>query len=124
MEERTRVRESLAIKPPRKTVEDQSLYGSIGKYICNKQTAKWQAVAGGVFMGHLTEGKVVIDQEETCAQQLAEFNARISVRFCMPEGYIKHSGQILLTVDCFTSRALHSADLILNGVTLLKQVEV
>ena len=104
--------------------EDPSLYGSLGKYQINKQTGQWQAAKGGVFLGHLTEGKVLIDKEETFVQQLAEFNARFSVRFSMPDVYFNNIGQILLTIDCFTSRSLHSADIILNGNKLRSKVEV
>ena len=78
----------------------------------------------GVFLGHLTEGKVQIDREETFVQQLAEFNARICVRFSMPESYKLHPGEILLTIDCFTSKSLHSADIILNGEVMRSKVEV
>ena len=42
----------------------------------------------------------------------------------MPEQFIKNPGEILLTIDCFTSRSLHSADVILNGVMLLSKQEV
>ena len=45
--------------------EDTSLYGSIGRYEINKQTGKWKSVSGGVFLGHMTEGDVKIDREET-----------------------------------------------------------
>ena len=42
----------------------------------------------------------------------------------MPDIYIRHKGDILLTIDCFTSRSLHSADIILNGEKLRSKVEV
>ena len=72
----------------------------------------------------MTEGKVHIDKEETFCQMLADFNASISVRFTMPETYLNHRGEILLTIDCFTSRSLHSADILLNGEKLRSKVEV
>ena len=42
----------------------------------------------------------------------------------MPESYLQSRGEILLTIDCFTSRSLHSADIILNGEKLRSKVEV
>ena len=124
IEQRARINQSLNKPNPKNHQEDTSMYGSIGKYQINKQTGKWQSADTGLFVGHLTEGKVIIDREETFVQQLAEYNARLSVRFNMPDCYIRHPGQILLTIDCFTSRSLHSADIILNGETLLSKVEV
>ena len=42
----------------------------------------------------------------------------------MPDIYFDNIGQIMLTIDCFTSRSLHSADIILNGNKLRSKVEV
>ena len=42
----------------------------------------------------------------------------------MPEKYSLHPGDILLTIDCFTSKSLHSADIILNGEVMRSKVEV
>ena len=134
MEERVRVKDTMYARDQQissyrsekssRTAEEQATYGSIGKYHINKQTGKWQASSGGVFLGHLTEGKVQIDREDTFVQQLAEFEARFNVRFSMPDIYMRHKGDILLTIDCFTSRSLHSADIILNGEKLRSKVEV
>ena len=132
MEERVKFKDTMyasdkqlsSYRSEKSVSEEQATYGSIGKYQINKQTGKWKASGGGVFLGHLTEGKVQIDREDTFVQQLAEFEARFNVRFSMPDIYMRHKGDILLTVDCFTSRSLHSADIILNGEKLRSKVEV
>ena len=63
MEERTHVSEEL--KMIKRVQEDTSLYGSIGRYEINKQTGTWKSMSGVVFLGHMTEGKVLVDREET-----------------------------------------------------------
>ena len=78
------------------------MYGSIGKYYIDKQSGEWHA-SGNVFLGHLTAGKVQLYRDKVYAQQLAEFNARFKVLFTMPDRYIQHPGDILLTIDCFTA---------------------
>ena len=42
----------------------------------------------------------------------------------MPDRYKTHPGDVLLTIDCFTSKSLHSADIILNGQVLKSKIEV
>ena len=58
----------------------------------NTQTGKWNSVGNGVFLGHMTEGQVEIDKEDSVAQKLADFGARICVRFNMNESYFTHAG--------------------------------
>ena len=108
-EERVRVSDSLKIKnnpfedvrvppkvmesPEKPTLDDDfSMYGSIGKYQFDKQTGKWRTRSKDVFIGHLTEGNVIIDKGESGVTMLAEFNARICVRFSMPDAILNHPG--------------------------------
>ncbi len=65
IEERSKTSDLHKQPLKKKQQEDASMYGSIGKYQINKQTGKWQSLDAGLFFGHLTEGKVQIDREET-----------------------------------------------------------
>ena len=104
--------------------EEFSMYGSIGKYQIDKQTGKWKSKSKDVFLGHMTEGKVFVDKDQTKVLQLADFNARICVRFKMPDSLLKLKGGITLVVDCFTTKSLHSADIFLNGEKIASRIEV
>ena len=133
-EERTRMskdalqnkdKEPLQASPSKPVFEeDSTMYGSIGKYQIDKLTGKWKSKFKDVFVGHMTEGKVFVDTEKSKVLKLAEFNARICVRFNMPDTLLEHTGGITLVVDCFTSQSLHSADILLNGEKIASRVEV
>ena len=103
---------------------DLSQYGSIGKYQIDRKSGKWRAGGRGVFLGHLTEGKVSTNAEEGNLMQLCDFGARVAVRFSMPDKVVQRPGEISLIIDCFTAQSLHSADVFLNGEKIISRIEV
>ena len=56
--------------------------------------------------------------------QLMEHNALISVTFELTETLFNNPGDLKMTIDCFTTLSLHSADILLNGETILTKAEV